>query len=63
MPAILLTGYAGDDAALALGRLFDGAVSLMRKPVTDDQLLDRLSAMLAAGGPATRPARVTQEVC
>jgi PAS domain S-box-containing protein len=50
LPAILLTGYAGDDAALVLGRSIGGAVSLLRKPVSDVQLLDCLSAMLAAGG-------------
>jgi CheY-like chemotaxis protein len=49
MPAILLTGYAGDDAVLALGHSFDEAVALLRKPVSALKLLDRLSAMLAAG--------------
>ena len=47
LPAILLTGYAGDDDALALGRSIGGAVSLLRKPIGDVQLLDRLGAMLA----------------
>jgi signal transduction histidine kinase len=47
VPAILLTGYAEDAAALALSGELAGRVSLMRKPVTDIQLLDRLGAMLA----------------
>lgn len=57
MPSILLTGYAGDDAALALGRSMDGAVFLMRKPISDADLLDRISTMLTAGtGDQTRTA-------
>jgi PAS domain S-box-containing protein len=47
MPAVLLTGYAGDDAALALGISTAGTISLLRKPVGEVKLLDRLSAMLA----------------
>jgi signal transduction histidine kinase/ActR/RegA family two-component response regulator len=47
MPAVLLTGYAGDDAALALGTAIAGPVSLLRKPIRGVELLDRLSAMLA----------------
>jgi PAS domain S-box-containing protein len=47
MPAVLLTGYAGDDAALALGISTAGTISLLRKPVDEVKLLDRLSAMLA----------------
>jgi PAS domain S-box-containing protein len=48
LPAILLTGYAGDETALALSGAMSGAFSLMRKPVTEVQLLDRLRALLAA---------------
>ncbi len=55
LPAILLTGYAGDDAALALGRSIGGAVALLRKPISDVQLLDCLGAMLAVGGDDARP--------
>jgi CheY-like chemotaxis protein len=47
LPAVLLTGYAGDDAALALGISTTGTISLLRKPVGEVELLDRLSAMLA----------------
>ncbi len=50
LPCILLTGYAGDDTALALGRSMDGAVAVLRKPVTYVQLLDRLGAILAISG-------------
>jgi signal transduction histidine kinase len=49
LPAILLTGYAEDAAALSLTSSVSGPVSLLRKPVTDVQLLDRLETMLAAG--------------
>jgi signal transduction histidine kinase len=49
LPAILLTGYAGDAAGLALGDALGGPVSLMRKPVSDLELLDRIGAMLATG--------------
>jgi CheY-like chemotaxis protein len=48
LPAVLLTGYAGDETALALSGAMSGTFSLLRKPVTEAQLLDRLHAMLAA---------------
>ena len=47
-PAILLTGYAGDDAALAVSGAIRGSFSLLRKPVDDARLVDRLSTLLAA---------------
>ncbi len=47
LPAILLTGYAGDDAALALKGALAGNFVLLRKPVPEDQLLERVRAMLA----------------
>jgi len=49
LPAILLTGYAGDDAALAVSGAISGTFSLLRKPVEDSQLIDRLRTLLAAG--------------
>jgi signal transduction histidine kinase/ActR/RegA family two-component response regulator/HAMP domain-containing protein len=49
LPAILLTGYAGDDAALAVSGAISGTFSLLRKPVEDAQLIDRLRTLLAAG--------------
>ena len=47
LPAILLTGYAGDDATLALRDAVGGPVSLVRKPVGDLELVDRIRAILA----------------
>ena len=36
LPAVLLTGYAGDGAALAVGGAVSGSFSLLRKPVSGD---------------------------
>ena len=46
LPAILVTGYAGDAAALAVGQRVDGGFTLMRKPVTGTQLVDQVAAVL-----------------
>jgi CheY-like chemotaxis protein len=46
LPAILVTGYAGDAAALAVGQRVDGSFTLLRKPVTGAQLLDQVAALL-----------------
>ena len=48
LPAVLLTGYAGDGTALAVGGAISGSFSLLRKPVTGVQLIDRIRALLAA---------------
>jgi signal transduction histidine kinase/ActR/RegA family two-component response regulator len=48
LPAVLLTGYAGDGAALAVGGAVSGTFSLLRKPVSGVQLVDRVRALLAA---------------
>jgi PAS domain S-box-containing protein len=48
LPAILLTGYAGDGAALAVGGAISGTFSLLRKPVSGTQLVDRINALLAS---------------
>jgi len=48
LPAVLLTGYAGEDAALALGGAVTGAFSLLRKPVRIQELVDRVQALLAS---------------
>ncbi|HYZ22615.1 MAG TPA: PAS domain S-box protein [Rhodopila sp.] len=48
LPAVLLTGYAGDGAALAVGGAISGTFSLLTKPVSGGQLVDRISALLAA---------------
>jgi CheY-like chemotaxis protein len=48
LPAILLTGYAGETAALAVGRELNGSFTLLRKPVTGDHLADRVATLLEA---------------
>jgi PAS domain S-box-containing protein len=48
LPAVLLTGYAGDGATLAVGGAISGTFSLLRKPVTGTQLADRINALLAS---------------
>jgi hypothetical protein len=45
---VLLTGYAGDGASLAISGAVSGTFSLLRKPVSAPQLLDRVAALLAA---------------
>ncbi len=47
LPALLLTGYAGHGAQLAVGASLNGAFTLVRKPVTAAQLADRIEALLA----------------
>jgi signal transduction histidine kinase/ActR/RegA family two-component response regulator len=49
LPAILLTGYAGDAAALAVGGALEqsGAFALLRKPVTGAELADQVAALLS----------------
>ena len=46
LPAILLTGYAEDATALAVGGAVSGSYSLIRKPASGAQLADRIAAML-----------------
>jgi PAS domain S-box-containing protein len=48
LPAVLLTGYAGDGAMLAVGGAISGTFSLLRKPVTGTQLVDRINALLVS---------------
>jgi PAS domain S-box-containing protein len=48
LPAVLLTGYAGDGAALAVGGIVTGSFSLLRKPVRGVQLVDRIQTLLGA---------------
>ena len=47
LPAVLLTGYAGHGAQLAVGGSVSGTFSLVRKPATAAQLADRIEALLA----------------
>jgi PAS domain S-box-containing protein len=49
LPAVLLTGYAGDGANLAVGGAVTGTVALLRKPICTEDLVDRLQALLAMG--------------
>ena len=49
LPAVLLTGYAGDGAALAVGGAVTGTFALLRKPIRIHELIDRLQALLAVG--------------
>lgn len=46
LPAVLLTGYVGDGAQLAVSGALSGAFSLLRKPVSAAQLADRIEALL-----------------
>jgi CheY-like chemotaxis protein len=48
LPAILLTGYAQDTAALAMGGAINGTFSLLRKPVLVDELADRIASLITA---------------
>jgi CheY-like chemotaxis protein len=48
LPAVLLTGYAGEDSTLALGGIVTGAFSLLRRPVRIHDLVDRVQALLVA---------------
>nr|WP_294512370.1 PAS domain-containing protein [uncultured Rhodopila sp.] len=47
LPAVLLTGYVGDEAALAMGAAIAGAYSLAHKPIGTNDLVDRIEALLA----------------
>ena len=51
MPAILLTGYAGDVTAFAVGKTFKGPFSLLRKPISGMLLADGVAMLLAATAP------------
>jgi CheY-like chemotaxis protein len=48
LPAVLLTGYAGDIAALASRGAPNRSFTLLRKPISGQVLVDRLRALLAA---------------
>ncbi len=43
---MLLTGYAGDGATLAIGGAIAGTFSLLRKPIAGVQLVDRISGLV-----------------
>jgi CheY-like chemotaxis protein len=47
LSAILLTGYASDGVSLAINGAINGSYSLLRKPVTGLQLVERVRVLLA----------------
>lgn len=51
LPAILLTGFATNAAEIAVGGAISGTFSLLRKPVSEQLLVDRVE-MLLEGAPA-----------
>ena len=53
LPALLVTGFARDEAGLAASN--SGAFALLRKPVTSAQLCARIAELLHAARPAPRP--------
>jgi CheY-like chemotaxis protein len=48
LQAILLTGYAAETTALAVGGAMTGAFSLLRKPVLGKELADRIASLLSS---------------
>jgi CheY-like chemotaxis protein len=48
LPAILLTGYAQDTTALAIGGAISATFSLLRKPVQGGELADRIASLIAS---------------
>ncbi len=48
LPTVLLTGFAGESAAIAADAATTGSFSLLRKPVRLRDLTDRLQSLLAA---------------
>jgi DNA-binding response OmpR family regulator len=62
VPALLLTGNAGDDAqtaAVVMGGAGGGEFSLLRKPVTADEVASRVAALLRAAQPGARSQPIT----
>jgi PAS domain S-box-containing protein len=57
LPAVLVTGYAGDGAALAVGQVApDATFALLRKPASAPELADLVAALLLRGSrTATHP--------
>jgi CheY-like chemotaxis protein len=54
LPAVLLTGYAGDGAAMAVGEAVTGSFALLSKPIHLHDLLDHIKSQLAAQPNASR---------
>ncbi len=59
LPSVLITGYAGDAAALATGQGFPSTFILVRKPVTGAGLADRIRALLQGSERETTGGRMT----
>ena len=53
LPAILITGFAGDAATLEVARVIGGRFSLLRKPISGAELADEVSLLLAPVAQAT----------
>jgi CheY-like chemotaxis protein len=53
--AILMTGYVGEAASLAVSGALSGSFSLLRKPVSGMELADRAAALLEPQGRPSRP--------
>ena len=47
LPAVLLSGYAGEDPEIAVARRASDEFSMLRKPVRLDELIGRLGSLLA----------------
>ncbi len=57
LPALLITGYAGDAADHALGEAAEaGPLILLHKPVDPEELAERLAALLREPAPGPQPA-------
>ena len=48
LPAILLTGYAGEGTSLAVTGAISGSFSLLRKPITAEHLAEQIAVLLEA---------------
>ena len=51
LPAILLTGFATNAAEIALSGAMSGTFSLLRKPINEQQLSERVALMLEGSFP------------
>ncbi|MBV9289065.1 MAG: PAS domain-containing protein [Hyphomicrobiales bacterium] len=54
LPAILMTGYATNAAEIALGGILPGTFSLLRKPVAQDDLVERVAMLLEGAAAKTQ---------
>ncbi len=57
LPAILLTGYAGDAVGRLLSSTVEGRLALLRKPITGAELADQVTIHLAERQNQPEPAR------